>query len=107
MFKLPVCPYCKTVYRYTDVKKTINNKNACCYHCGKRFKISKKGLGVWFALLVFTGAVINLLELCIFKNINFLALNISNIIIIIAFMLLIPFFISYKNAENNPKKKNE
>ncbi len=111
MFKLPVCPYCKTVYRYGDVKKSINNKKIKCYHCNKNFKVSKKGIAVWFALLVMSGAVINLLEMCIFKNIDFIALNISNVVVILVFLLFIPFFIRYKKTDNTdkdiPKKKRK
>lgn len=101
MFKLPVCPYCKTVYRYEDVKKTISKKREKCYHCNKVFKISKKGAALWFALLVASGTAVNITELCIFKNMGFIALNISNIAVILIFLLLLPFFISYKKQEEN------
>lgn len=103
MFRLPTCPYCKTIYRYGDVKKTIKQKNQKCYHCGKNIRISRKGLIVWFVLLIFAGAVINLVELNLFKNINFVALTVTNIVTILVFLLFTPFFVGYKTAENTDK----
>lgn len=96
MFKLPTCPHCNTIYRYGDVKKTINEKSHKCYNCKKDFKVSKKGLLVLLLLLIIFEITVNLLELNIFVNINFIALTVTNIVVIIAFLAFIPFFISYK-----------
>lgn len=96
MFKLPTCPHCNTIYRYGDVKTTISEKSHKCYNCKKSFKVSKKGILVLLLLLIMFGITVNLAQLNIFTNINFIALTVTNIVIVIAFLIFIPFFISFK-----------
>lgn len=109
MFKLPVCPYCNTVYRYKDVKKLITKKNNECYHCKKKFKVRRfpKILILIFFILI----------LCIVFNILFLtkAFDLSLMTLLIMFAVtsvllivgyfLIPFFITFKKEKEEEKQK--
>ena len=54
--KQSVCPHCKTVYRYSDLKKIMWKKSDSCYHCKKNFKVSRKGIARE-SLEVFEGTI--------------------------------------------------
>ncbi len=41
MFRLPVCPYCHTVYTYSEIRN-MKGKKCQCYHCKKEFILNKK-----------------------------------------------------------------
>lgn len=110
MFRNPVCPHCKTVYRYKDTKTAIKNKTNTCYHCQKEFKAS-------LFPTVLVGAVIPLV-LCILTNMFLLSkmenlslapLLISTLGYMLIFYLIIPFFTRFKKTaqseEKNEKKK--
>lgn len=102
MFKLPVCPYCHTVYRYGDVK---NNKENIikCYHCKNKFKQSKiKGFLILGLILTVSAVTLNIIIL------NLTASFITSIVPVIAvsiaavilFMILSPFFTGYVKIKN-------
>lgn len=99
MLKLPVCPYCHTIYRYSEVKKSTSKKSKICYHCNKEFIISKKGTIILFLIIVLIASVINVAQLYITPTLNILLIMVTNIILIIIGILLIPFFISYKHIK--------
>lgn len=101
MLKLPVCPYCNTIYRYDEVKKSTSKKSKICYHCNKEFKISKKRIIILFIFVVLVAAAINVAQLYITPTLNVLLLIVTNILLIIIGILLIPFFISYKQVKND------
>lgn len=104
MFKLPTCPYCNTVYRYGDTKKSLKEKNHKCYHCNKNFKISKNGMFALFIMMAVISFIINIIELKIFININFLVMAATNVVIILVFLFFVPYFIKYKKVENTDKR---
>lgn len=114
MFKLPVCPYCNTIYRYKDVNKLKSKKENECYHCKKKYRI--KRFPKILILIVF------IVVLCIFLNILFLTKAVSLNLITLIMMLtvtvillcigyfLIPFFITFKKDkkdEKNDEKKEK
>lgn len=39
--KLPICPYCHTVYRYKDIIQ-LKGKETVCYYCKETFGINRK-----------------------------------------------------------------
>lgn len=96
MLKLPVCPHCHTIYRYGDVKNTLYEKNHKCYHCNKIFIISKIRILFLFIIIALIAAIFNVFELYMMAGINFIALLVTNIIIITVGILLIPFFVKFK-----------
>ncbi|MGN1432714.1 MAG: TIGR04104 family putative zinc finger protein [Ruminococcus sp.] len=96
MFKLPVCPHCKTIYRYKDVKKELNKKESTCYHCGKKFKTSKKKILILFLIIAFITAIFDVLALYMIAGTNLIGMIIMNIIAVTAGFFLIPYFVEFK-----------
>ena len=95
--KLPVCPYCHTVYGYREVK-TNKDKVIECYNCKKHFKQSKiKGwilIAVVFVLVTFG---INIAVMNIFENVLYtiIPLFVMDVIIMLGALLLVPYFTEY------------
>lgn len=103
MFKLPVCPYCKTVYSYKDVKNNRNNKEIECYHCKNKFKqIKISGFAVLAIILIISAVIINLIILNLTAKFitSIIPLMVVSIIAVLLFMLINPFFIKYKEIKN-------
>ena len=98
MFKLPVCPHCKTIYRYKDVKKESVKKECTCYHCGKKFRVSKKKILILFLIIALITAIFDFFELYVMTGTNFITLMITNIIALTIGVFLIPFFVRFEKA---------
>lgn len=96
MLKLPVCPHCKTIYRYKDVKKEAVKKECTCYHCGKKFRVSKKKILILFLIIALITAIIDVLALYMIAGTSFIGLMILNIIAVTAGFFLIPYFTEFK-----------
>jgi hypothetical protein len=45
--KLPVCPYCEARFLYPDVKQRMKLRTGVCPHCGKEFRVSRRGLAIF------------------------------------------------------------
>ena len=98
MFKLPVCPHCKTVYRYKEVKENNKKKIIECYHCKKEFHNSRIGIAVLAVIICVIAVLINIVILNRTADVlaSIVPISIVSITAVIIFLLLIPFFISYK-----------
>lgn len=107
MFRLPLCPHCKTVYHYKDTRKTLKKKHCTCYHCKKDFSA-----GIFPGILVIGGIILilsiltNIFLLSRMKNLNLIELFISTILFLGLLYILIPFFVSFKK-EPEDKKTNK
>lgn len=96
MFRLPVCPHCKTIYRYKDVKKKSVEKECNCYHCGKKFRVSKKKILILFLIIALITAIFDVFALYMIAGTNLAGLMITNIIAVTAGFLLVPYFVEFK-----------
>ena len=96
MFKLPVCPHCKTIYRYKDVKKEEVKKECTCYHCGKKFRVSKKKILILFLIISLITAIFDVLVLYMVAGTSLIGLIIINIIAVSVGFFLIPYFAEFK-----------
>ena len=99
MFKLPVCPHCKTIFRYKDVKKEAVKKECTCYHCGKKFRVSKKKILILFLIISLITAIFDVLALYMIAGTSFIGLMILNIIAVTAGFFLIPYFTEFKKEK--------
>lgn len=99
MFKLPVCPHCGTIFRYGDVNKLLYKKNVECYHCGKKFKVSRIKILILFLIIALITAIFDVFELYVIGNVTFLTLMITNIVIVFVGVLLMPFFVRFKSVK--------
>ncbi|MCQ2514557.1 MAG: hypothetical protein MJ089_05660 [Ruminococcus sp.] len=94
--KLPVCPYCHTVYRYGDVKGELSKKKHNCYNCKNKFKISVKAVVMLFVVIEIICAFTDIGELFLIKSISFPAIMITNIVINLVGIILIPYFVVFR-----------
>ena len=105
MFKLPVCPYCHTVYRYKDVRSVMTKKELECYNCKKKIKISKKGIWILALIAVILSVASTFLILNIFHNATAIFPYIVTVLIIIAAFFARPFFVTFKSNEKSKEEK--
>lgn len=91
---LPVCPHCKTIYRYGDVRKLLLKKEEKCYHCEKIFKISKKKLIILLLEFLLALLAVNLL-LIGFVGVNLITLFIINVVLTALAATLLPYYILF------------
>ena len=81
------CPYCHTVYRYSDLRKLKNAKTKECYHCKKTFQISKRSVWSLAAGILIIYSIINGVAIGLMNTINIFPLFIMNLIMCIEFEL--------------------
>ena len=107
MFRLPVCPYCGTVYRYRDTKEAVRNKENTCYHCQKKFKAK-----IFPYLLI--GAVIplvcciavNIFLLTRMETLQLIPLFAVTLVFMLIIYLIIPFFTKFKKMKDDTDNKS-
>lgn len=101
MFRLPVCPHCKTVYSYKEVKENNKKKTIKCYHCNKNFRNERKGIIALMIAVCFFAALINVIVLYNSSgdSIPIVPMFIISVIAIVIGLILVPFFISYKKIK--------
>ncbi len=107
MFRLPICPYCHTIFRYGDVK---NNKENIieCYHCKNEFKKGRiKGYIILGLIITALAVTLNIIILNLTASFvtSIIPIMIVSIVAVILFMILTPFFTEYKRMENNEIKE--
>ncbi len=104
MFQLPVCPYCHTVYRYNQVRKSIKEEEKECYHCHKKFRVSKMpSVFILWLIVVSAAVMVNLVFLFVMPVINIIPVVIISFLAVITGVLFIPYFISYKAVSGHKK----
>lgn len=107
MLKLPLCPYCKAIYRYGDVKRITHNKGCECHNCKRKFSVSYiKGRIIIILITAVILIALNLLLLNFVNGVNIIACLIINALFIGLAVILFPFTVSFKKIdgeENNDK----
>lgn len=107
--KLPVCPYCHSVYRYRDVVN-ISEKRHNCYHCGRAFEVSKAtGRTVLMLIVCCVLISFNVLLFYTSKNINIVVMAITDAAFIAAAIMLFPFTVKFRAVKmtKSEKRKNK
>ena len=107
MFKLPVCPYCKTVYNYREVVKISRKSKNECYHCGNCFKKSFILLIIPLFAAIALGIVIDIIILNltgIFSK-SIIPLIIVSWLMLIAAALVSPYFVRFTKIKGQKLKK--
>ncbi|MCH5303941.1 MAG: hypothetical protein J1E41_03675 [Ruminococcus sp.] len=108
MFKLPVCPYCHTVYSYGEVKKSEKKEIIKCYHCKNNFKQGRAKGFLFLAFIIvalavlINKAILNLTADIVTSLIPLLAIS---LIAVILFIILSPYFIEFKKIKNEKIKE--
>ena len=118
MFKLPVCPYCDTVYRYSDVWKEIRRQSQMsknreadngCYHCHRCFKISWMPGGILLMILWIACSIgTNLLLLSRMTQLNIWLMMTATLLYFAVVIVICPFFVKFRTIEkkNNGSRKD-
>ncbi len=97
IFKLPTCPYCNAVNRYSEVKKTTHNKIKKCHHCKKSYKISYiKGRIILISIICVVLIIINIFLLKNTGGITIPFLAVLDAVIILVSIQFFPFTVEYK-----------
>lgn len=96
MLKLPVCPHCNTIYRYSDISKIMNKKSAVCYHCKMSLKVDRKNFLILFLIIALFCTIFDVFELYMVAQTNFIVLVVTNVVFIVTGLLLRPFFTKFK-----------
>lgn len=110
MFRLPLCPHCKTVYSYKETRKMLRQKKCSCYHCKKHFRASVfPGIFVIGGIIVALSILTNLLLLSRMTYLNVILLFVLTLLYLGLLYILLPFFVSFKKEkeETNSSKTNK
>lgn len=108
MFKLPVCPYCGTVYRYKDTKNAILKKDTECYHCHQQFKIRLFPYVLAEAAVLIAMCIgVNLLILSRLSSFDLFPLFAVTIGVLLIIILLVPFFTHFIKTDSKQKKRKK
>lgn len=91
--RLPVCPFCGTIYRRGDIIRLIFNKSEACYHCGRQFKVKKNKLLFLLLELLILYVAADLLLINLVTTVA--ALYIINIVLVILGFVMIPYYIEF------------
>ena len=107
MIKLPVCPYCNTVFYYSDVVRLSKKKTGECYHCNKKFKVSKwKGRIIFYFIFAVVISLLDVIFLHITDTKTALPIIAFTVICVILSLLFLPYTVRfYKKGELNKKVK--
>ena len=108
MFKLPVCPYCKTVYSFGEVRKNKSKKVIKCYHCKNLIKQSIfPGYAVLAAIIFAAAVILNLIILNMTAEFitSIIPIILISLAAVILFLILSPFFTGYKKVKGVEEKE--
>ncbi len=103
--KQSVCPHCKTVYRYSDLKKIMWKKSDSCYHCKKNFRISRKSFWILALEMIIIYAIMNVIAIGLIESVNFISLFIMNVIPALEAVMLLPLYIEMKKEKKTKMHK--
>lgn len=108
--KLPLCPYCKAIYRYGDVKRVTHNKSCECHNCGRKFSVSYiKGRIIIILITAVILIALNLLLFNLVDGVTVISCLIINALFISLAVILFPFTVRFKklDGEENTGIDNE
>lgn len=92
--KLATCPYCEARFLYPDVRKSLSRKTGVCPHCGKEYRVSKRGFFVFLPLaaLVLVALDFGLLSIPDMNMVFLCSVTVAGVVLA---WLLLPFSVRY------------
>ncbi|MED9968983.1 MAG: hypothetical protein UFA98_03090 [Ruminococcus sp.] len=63
-----------------------------CYHCKRKFKVSRKSLLIFAAEMILIYTAVNIFMILLIKSLTFIMLFSVNMIITIAALLILPMY---------------
>lgn len=112
MLKLPVCPHCKAVYSYREVK-SMKQGITLCYHCKKKFSVRKtKGMLLFMSVVCLLLIAANTAVMVTSENFVPVIIMLADAAVITAAIFMLPLTVSFKaekftKAEKREKKKEK
>ena len=103
--KQSVCPHCRTVYRYADVRELMWKKKTACYHCRKEFAVKRRSLWLLALEMTVIYALLNLLMIGVIQGISLLGMFLINMLPALAAVWLMPYYVELKKIQSKDKKK--
>ncbi len=100
MLKLPVCPYCNTVYRYKEVY-LLKGSEYNCYHCKKKFRISRIGRIIPIIIIAAVLVGVNLFIFHTSKDLNLVPVVIIDVLGIMAAFVMFPLTVRFIPEKND------
>ena len=101
--KQSICPHCKTVYRYSDLKKIMWKKSDSCYHCKKNFSVSRAGVWILLLILVAVCTAADIIAFNVFPHTTVITVYIINSVFAVAAFFMLPFFIRFRTNKTNKR----
>lgn len=104
MLRLPVCPHCHAVYSYKEVSDMRQGK-MICYHCKKKFSVSKfPGAAVWLLIICTLLVIFNLVM--IFSTDDFTIITLlTDLAAVTAAVLLMPLTVRFRAEKQTKSEK--
>ncbi|MBQ9673326.1 MAG: hypothetical protein IJV39_01735 [Ruminococcus sp.] len=97
MLKKPVCPHCKAIYDYKEIKSQKNNSKVQCHNCKKTFTVKKTGGFVLLMSITFVLAIVlNIFMLSVVGVKSLIPLLVITVLLILIALFVQPFFVRYK-----------
>ena len=109
------CPYCHTVYRYSDLRKLKNAKTKECYHCKKQFAAKKIYKAIPIAIACIVMIIVNLILFHTTADISkgtFAMIVMTDAAVILTAFVISPLFVRLKKLpgqvnENKRKRRKD
>ena len=107
MLKLPVCPHCKAVYSFSEVKK-MKQGVAFCYHCKKKFRVNKtKGAALFILIVCILLITANTAIMVSSENFVSVIIILADAAVITAVLMLLPFTVRFRAEKLTKAEKRE
>lgn len=106
MWKLPVCPYCHTVYSYQEIV-SMKGKEHQCYHCGRSFLIRRSLRAVPVIAVCMILILFNMIIFDASKDINIGVVAVMNLIAVAASLAASPLMIRFRKKQETKEAKND
>lgn len=108
LLKLPVCPYCKAIYRYDDVRKKTHDSTIKCHNCNRNFKVSYvKGRVILLLAAAVLLIAINVLMFNFINGVTLLGCLIFTAVFISLAVLLFPYTVRYKKIDGEEENTEQ
>lgn len=108
LLKLPVCPYCKAIYRYGDVRKKTHDSTIKCHNCHKSFMVSYvKGRVILLLAAAVLLIAINVLMFNFINGVTLLGCLIFTAVFISLAVLLFPYTVRYKKIDGEEENEEQ
>ena len=107
MLRLPVCPHCHAVYTYKEVSD-MHSGNMICYHCKKKFSVSKtKGKLLFMSAVCLLLIAANTAIMVTSENFVPVIIMLADAAVITAAIFMLPLTVRFRAEKFTKSEKRE